>query len=157
LGFWDRWLGVAFGLEALEFLEGLELRAAGIVDAALEAALRDGSGEEGFAGRVILIGIVGVVNLMLDDFGVDAGETGEEPGVADDVVEEGAFESGGRLVVAVEGFGELGELLGIFAGDDGGFGVDAGLESVPARDGLALDGAWAGGFRRIAAVGFDLT
>lgn len=151
------WLGAALGLDALEFFEGLELRFAGVVDAALEADLVIGSGDEGVAGRVILAGIVGVVDLVVDHFGVDAGETGEEPGVADDVVEEGALQGGGGLVVTIEGFGELGELVGIFAGDDGGFGVDAGLERVQARDGLALDGAWAGGFRRVAAVGFDLT
>jgi len=66
-------------------------------------------------------------------------------------------DDGRGSVVAVEDFGEMGELVGVLASDDGGLGVDAGLESVHARDGFALDGAWADRLGRVAAVGFDLT
>src|SRR5476649_1178011 len=45
----------------------------------------------------------------------------------------------------------------VFADDDGRLGIDAGLKRVHAGNGLARDGAWAGGFGRVAAVSFDLT
>jgi hypothetical protein len=47
-------LSEAFGLEALEFLEGLDLGAAGGVDAALEADLVGGTVDEGSAGLIVL-------------------------------------------------------------------------------------------------------
>jgi len=146
------WLGAAVGLEALEFLECLDLGAASVVDAALETALIGGTVDKSLAGLVELFGVADVF-----DFVVDAEEAGEEPGVADDVVEQGALDGGFGLVVVVEGFGELGEGIGVIAGDDGGLGVDTRLESVHAGNGFALDGGWTGGLGRVAAVSFDLT
>ncbi len=75
--------------------------------------------DEGFAGRVSLAGVGSVVDLVIEDFGIDAGEAGEEPGVADDIVEEGALDGGLGRVIAVEGFGEEDEFVGVFASDDG--------------------------------------
>jgi hypothetical protein len=115
---------------------------------------------------------------MIDHFGIDAEEAAQQPGVADEVVEQGALPGGFGLVVAVEGGGQFGEAGFFFAGDDVGFGVDAGLERVHAGNGFAhgqwsrcLVGrllgqvltiglrrpAWAGGFGRVAAVGLDLS
>jgi hypothetical protein len=45
---WGGRLG-AFGLEALQILDGLTLQAAGVIDAALEAGLGVGTLVEGFA------------------------------------------------------------------------------------------------------------
>jgi hypothetical protein len=47
-GLWGGRLG-AFGLEALQILDGLTLQAAGVIDAALEAGLGVGTLVEGFA------------------------------------------------------------------------------------------------------------
>jgi hypothetical protein len=72
--------------------------------------------------------------------------SGEEPGVADGVIELGALHGGLGLVIVVEGFGELSEL--------------AGSSSVMMADSAmrpCLDGAWACGLGRIAAVSFGLT
>ncbi len=52
--------------------------------------------------------------------------------------------------------GEGLEFGGVFAADDLRFGVKAGFNGVEAGDGLALDGAWAGGVLRVEAIGLDL-
>ena len=54
------------------------------------------------------------------------------------------------------GVGESGVFVGIFAGDDGGFGVEAVLQGVEAGGGLALGGAGSGGEERVGAVSCDL-
>jgi len=143
LGLRGGWLGAALGLEALEFFEPLDLGAAGLVNAALEADLLGGTVDKGSTGLVDFFLVEGVFDFVVDDFGVNAEEPGEEPGVADDVVKQGALHGGFGLVVVVEGLGKLGEGLGVFADDDGGLSVNAGFQSVPAGNGLALDGAWA--------------
>ena len=56
------------------------------------------------------------------------------------------------MVIGGEGF----EGGGIFAGDDLGFGVDSGLESVEAGYGLPLRRAGTSRFLRIAAIRLDL-
>jgi hypothetical protein len=61
------------------------------------------------------------------------------------------------MVVVVVVFDELIELGEVFGGEDEGFGVDAGFESVHGGDGLACDRGGAGGFLGVAAVGFYLT
>jgi hypothetical protein len=50
------------------------------------------------------------------------------------------------------------EIGGGFVGDDFGFGIDAGFEGVEieGRGGFPGDGAGAGGFLRVTAIGFDL-
>jgi hypothetical protein len=55
----------------------------------------------------------------------------------------------------VEGGGEVLEIGLAFADDDLGLGVEAGLGVVEGGGGFARDGAGAGGFLRIAAIGFD--
>jgi hypothetical protein len=69
---------------------------------------------------------------------------------------EALLGSGGaeaRVVFVGEGF----QSVRILARNDVGLGIDAGFEGVEARGGLALDGAGAGRFLRIAAVSLDLT
>jgi hypothetical protein len=147
----------AFGLEALQVLDGLPLQAAGVIDATLEAGLGAGSVVECLAHGAVGAGVVGVLDSMDEEFGIDSVEAAETPGGADDVVDQDAFDFGLRLATLVEAFGEGGEIGGIFAGDDGRFGVDTGFQRVHAGDGLTFGSAWACRVLRIAAVSFNLT
>jgi hypothetical protein len=52
--------------------------------------------------------------------------------------------------------GEKFESRGVFAGDDLGLSVNAGLEGIEADSGLALGRARTGRFLRIEAIGLDL-
>jgi hypothetical protein len=86
----------------------------------------------------------------------DSASPKSQPSVFDQDVDEEAFDDAeGLELVGVLG-GESGENGGVFAG--GGFvsGVDAGLESVPARDGFTLLGARTGGELSIRAIGVNL-
>src|SRR5476649_1430538 len=78
----------AFGLEALQILDGLTLQAAGVIDAALEAGLGAGTLVEGLAGGGVGAGVIGVLHYVDQDLGIDPGEASEKPGVADNVVDQ---------------------------------------------------------------------
>jgi hypothetical protein len=147
----------ASGLELLQFLDGLEAQAAGVIDAALEAGLGVGSGVEGLAGGAVGAGVMGVLDGVDQELGIDPGEANEKPGVADDVVDQEAFDVGLRLAALVEPCGKCGKSCGILAGDDVRFSVDSRLESIHAGGGLALGGAWACRVLRVAAVSLYLT
>src|SRR5471032_2611211 len=147
----------AFGLDALQVLNGLPLQAAGVIDAALEPGLGGGTLVEGHADGAVGAGVIGVLHYVDEDLGIDSVEAAEAPGGADDVVDQGALDGGLGLAILVEPFGEGGESGGILAGDDARFGVDTGFERVHAGDGLALGSEWACGVFRVAAVSFDLT
>src|SRR5471032_390412 len=144
------------GLEALQILDGLALQSAGVIDAALEAGLGGRTEVEGLAGGGVGAGVIGVLHHVDQDLGIDSVEAAEEPGGADDVVDQGALDDGLRLAILVEPFGEGGESGGILAGDDARFSVNSGLESIHAGSGLALGGAWAGGVLGVATITFDL-
>jgi hypothetical protein len=107
------------GLEALQILDGLPLQAVSVIDAALEAGLGGGTLVEGHADGGVGAGVMGVLHYVDQDLGIDSVEAAEEPGGADDVVDQGAFDGGLRLAIEVEPFGEGGQSGGIFAGDDG--------------------------------------
>jgi hypothetical protein len=145
------------GLELLQFLDGLEPQAAGVIDAALEAGLGVGSVVEGLAGGAVGAGVMGVLDGVDQDLGIDPGEAAEKPGVADDVVDQEAFDVGLGLAALVEALGKGGEIGGILAGDDGRLGVDSRFKSIHAGGGLALGGAWARGVLRVATVSVKLT
>jgi hypothetical protein len=145
------------GLELLQFLDGLESQAAGVINAALEAGLGVGSGVEGLAGGAVGAGVMGVLDGVDQDLGIDPGEASEKPCVADDVVNQEAFDVGLGPATLVEPCGEGGEIGGILTGDDVRFGVDSRFKSIHTGGGLALGGAWAGGVLRVAAVSFYLT
>ena len=68
-----------------------------------------------------------------------------EPGGADDGLDQLGFDRALGFVLAVEVCGELGELGGVFTGDDEGGGVQSVLHGVEAGHGLAFDGGGAGG------------
>jgi hypothetical protein len=84
-------------------------------------------------------------------------EAAEGPLAADEVVDEGAGIGGGGLVVLVEVIDELLEVGAVFAGEDEGFGVEAGFEAVHGGGGLASDRGGAGGELGVAAIGCYLT
>jgi hypothetical protein len=157
----------ALGLEAFQFFDGQDLIAAGVVDAALKAALGFGCVEERLGGEGLGWGRPGVVDRVNGDPGVkhfsikhlsiNSGEAAEEPGVVDDVVDQESLDEGLRLAIVVELSGKGDEGSGILAGDDEKRGVDWGLESILTGRGLALDGARACGFLGVTAVSVYLT
>jgi len=84
--------------------------------------------------------------------GFGGAEAAESPGVFEEMVDEFAFGSVGRLPAVGELFGEGAELVGVFAGDDDGGGVDAGLEGIEADGFFALVGRGSGGPLRISRL-----
>ena len=108
-----------FGLESLQIEDGLAFEAAGVIDAALEAGLGVGSVVEGLAGGAVGAGVVGVLDGVDEELGIDPVEAAEAPGVADDVVDQEAFDVSLRLATLVKPCGEGGESGGILAGNDG--------------------------------------
>jgi hypothetical protein len=135
----------AFSLEALQVLDSFPLQAAGVIDAALEAGLGTGSVVECLAHGAVGAGVVGVLDSMDEEFGINSVEAAETPGGADDVVDQDALDFGLGLAILVEPFGKSGESGGILAGDDARISVDSGLQGIHAGGGLALGGAWACG------------
>jgi len=151
--------GLAGGLEALEVERGLVVGPLNAGDLAVEA------------GQAFVIAAVGVAEFgagivaadgaaAFDGTGPNLGfggaETAEAPGVFEQMVDEFAFGSVGRLPAVGELLGEGAELVGVFAGDDDGGGVDAGFEGIEADGFFAVVGRGSGGFLRISSIGFDL-
>ena len=143
-------------LEEAEGLDRAVVGALGGIDAALEVAEGICAAEKGLAGRAILFQGPGILHFVFEDFGIDSSKAAEQPIVVDeDVDEEALFGGGGLEMLAIfpgEGF-EGGE---VFAADEVGFGVDAGPESIQAGDGLARNGAWAGGTQGVETIRRDL-
>src|SRR5262249_42144741 len=85
---------------------------------------------------------------------LDLAEGAELPFTGDEAVDEGALRGGAGLEVEDGLGGEGAGGGGVFAANDLGFGIDAGLERVQARDGLALDGAAVDflALRRLASI-----
>jgi hypothetical protein len=116
-----------FGLQALEFVEGVAVIALGHIDAALEAG-------EGFLHAVERLAEDGAVDLiahaLLPDFGLYAAEAAEEPFAIDEGIDEHALLGGigekAAVILELEAF----EVGGGFVVDDLGVGVDAGFEGV---------------------------
>jgi len=145
----------AGGPEAVEFLDGaVEIALEGI-EAALEAVEGTVVAIEGAAEGGGAVAVVVIVDEVVPDAGFGAAEAAENPLGMDGDVEEGVFDGGSREVAGGEGFGEVLEIGLAFAGDDLGLGVEAGLGVVEGGGGFARGGAGAGGFLRIAAIGFD--
>jgi hypothetical protein len=155
------------GLEVLEGFEGAEVHAVGSIDAPLEAG-------EGIEGGLVALGEGGIVpvggilefgagevfveafDLVVPELGFDAAEASLSPLGEDEGVDERELVGAGGVVMEEEGGGEGFELLGIFAGDDDGPGVNAGFEGVEGGAGFAFGGGGARGFLRIEAIGVDL-
>lgn len=148
--------GGLFGLETLEFAEGVAVVAVGAVDAALETGeefvvLVDGLGEFD-----IFSGLVDAFGAFFPELGFADAEAAEEPLVVDEGVDEHALLGCGGVEAVVIFGGEDLEVGGAFAVDDLGFGVDSGFECVLRRAALAFGGARAGGIARVEAIGLDL-
>src|ERR1019366_1745557 len=101
-------------------------------------------------------GFEGDGHAVVDEVGGEEAVATQQPVVFDEDVDEKALDEADGLELVVVLVGESGESGGAFAG--GGFvdGVDAGFESVHARDGFTLFGARAGGELRISAIGRHL-
>lgn len=159
---WGGWFGIGvewegfFGLEALEFLEGVAVVAVGAVDAALEAGEIVVIAEDGLSEFDFFFGVKSSLGTFLPKLGFANPEAAEEPfGVDQGVDEHALFGSSGVEAVVVFG-GEGLEVSGGFAVDDLSFGVDAGFECVLGGAGFARGGAGTGGFARVEAIGLDL-
>ena len=149
-------LGLAGGLDLLQLVKGVAVRAPGGIDAALEALEGPAAVGEGVAEGGIFVGIKEVGDGVFPNLGFDSGEAAELPVVADEGVdEEPLFGRGGLEAVEILG-GEGVEVPGLLAGDDFGLGVDAGFQGILGRGGLAVSGARAGGLPGVEAIGLDL-
>ena len=149
-----------FGLEALEFFEGAVPGALQGIDDPLEALEGDGIGGEGVAGSAGYGGLdifhqEGVAD-GLPKLGFDAARAAKAPFVVYEGVDEEALVGIGGAVVFVVFGGELGEIFGFFVEHDLVDGVDAVLEGVETRYGLARGSAGTGRFLRVGAAGCAL-
>jgi hypothetical protein len=137
------------------------------MEAALEALeavfhVQEGGAEGEFSPAdvawAIRVKVQAVVNVerALPELGLYAFEAANLPFIPHESVDEVPLARGGGLEFPVVLFRELSEGLRIFAADDMGFGVNAGLEGVHPRDGFAGLGAGAGGELRIATIRGEL-
>jgi hypothetical protein len=150
------WLGAA-GLDFLEGGEGAVEGALDGVDAALETLVGGVAAVVGLGDLEALDRAENAVDVDPQELRLEGAEAALEPLGGDEGIDQGAdFGSGGLVAVMVFG-GEEFEGRGIFAGDDLGLCVDAGLEGIEADSGLALWRARAGRFLSIESIGFDLS
>lgn len=150
-----RSLAVA-ALKAFELAEGALVIALEGVDAALEAAELVGGIFEDRAEWRVLAGERRVLHFKSPQFGLCAGEAAELPVRADEDVDEAALFGHGRLKSCVILHGEVVETKAVFAGNDFGMSVDAGLQGVHGRTGLAFPGARTSGLLSVATIRLDL-
>ena len=101
-------------------------------------------------------GVFGFGDFIVPELGFDAAEAAELPIGIDEGVGEKAREGRGGLKLLVVAGGDGLQFGRIFAGDDLGFGVDAGFERIEAGDGLPLRRAGAGGVLGVATIRLDL-
>jgi hypothetical protein len=148
--------GEAFGLEAFEVTQSAVPVALGRIGAALEDREVFAGANEIHALGVGALAHVHAIGVVIPDLGVGERIAAEEPvGVDEGGDEERLFGSGGFPAEEVA-VGKGTEFGGVFAGDDLGSGVEAGLEGIGTGGGLALGGAGACGTLRVAAVGGGL-
>jgi len=122
----------------------------------LEAGQASLAVDEGKAGRDKVFLEAPVTPGVLPELGLEFVEATDLPvGGYHDIHQE-ALHGGGGLEVVVVFEGEGFQDGGIFAGDDLGLSVNAGLEGIEAGNGIAFDGARAGGILRIEAVSLVL-
>jgi len=147
------------GLQALQLLEGAVIVALAGIDCPLVAHELAGSSGKGFAGCDNAAWALLFKELVADlfpNFGFGAAHAAEAPFVLNEGFDEGVFGGIGREVLLVVFGGEVGKAFGGFLERNQGMGADAGLEGLGAGCRLALGGAGAGGFWRLAAFGRGL-
>ncbi|HEV3200947.1 MAG TPA: hypothetical protein VGZ73_23750 [Bryobacteraceae bacterium] len=138
--------GAAFGLEAIERVQGAVEGALRGIDAALEEREVVAAADEIQAHAVGVVAHAVGSALVVPDFGVGERVAAKQPvGVDEGGDEEGLFGSGGFPVEEVL-IGEGAEFRGVFRGDDLGAGIEAGFEGVGTGGSLALGGARASRF-----------
>jgi hypothetical protein len=140
-------VGVEAALEALEAVfEVFEGGAEGVFPAAdVDAVVR------------LVIEVVVLCKVVFPEVSFDGAEAAYLPLVVDEGIDEVALARADGVKLGVILGGEAGEGFGVFAADDVGFGMKAGLEGVKAGDGFAGLGARAGRMLRIQAIRADLS
>ena len=143
-------------MAAFQFPKVGEEGSLGIDDVTVESV--EGFGVVGESGAEIgaPFGFVGDGGAVVDEVGGEKAVAAQEPVVFDEDVDEKAFDEADGLPLVVVLGGESGENGGVFAGGNFVSGIDAGLESVPARDGFAWFGARTGGELCVRAIGVNL-
>ena len=116
-----------------------------------------GADEEFGAGRIgeehIEDRLAGILGEEGDyELGLESLETLLVPIGADQAIDEEAIDDVGRLVLFGVSIGHCLVVVGVFAGEGDGGGIDAVFQGVEAGDGLALGGAGSGRTQRIGAV-----
>ena len=135
----------AESLAAFQFPKVGEEGSLGIDDVTVESV--EGFGVVGESGAEIgaPFGFVGDGGAVVDEVGGEEAVAAQEPVVFDEDVDEKALDKADGLPLVVVLGGESGENGGVLAGSGFVSGVDAGFESVHARDGFTLFGARTGG------------
>jgi len=157
----------AFGLEALEFMEGAVEGAlcpsliAGEVgdDVGLGGVTAKGKGVAavGREGVVVVAHhLIQVQQLHLEEAGFHGAAAAEAPGGHGELFEEDIPGGAGGLVLGAEFGAEPIEAAFVFAGQGGGLGGEAVTEGIGGDLALALGGFGAGAFLGVPAVGIDL-
>jgi hypothetical protein len=148
---------VSRGMELLEVLKGLPRGATGALDAPLELGEGFAAAGGGLTERVLRVGPVVFLMVVGPDLGFGGTQAALEPFSVNEVVHEGPGFGGSGVVTLVVFADELLEVGEVLRGKDEGLGVNAGFEGIHGGGGFACDRGGAGGFLRVAAVGFDLT
>jgi hypothetical protein len=132
--------------------------AVGGIDAALEAGELLATVVEAQAHEALRVRFPDLrfLHFALPELSFGLAEAAEEPLAIDEGIDQEALLGGGWLPALLVFGGEGLEIGGVLAANDLRFGVNAGLDGVEAGDGLALDGAWAGGFLSVETIRFDL-
>jgi len=139
----------------------------GAVEGSLDAGFVAGERIDGArAGGVVGVGASRRVDVIFvagelrraegEDSGFEGAKAAEAPGGHRHLLDQQGFGGAGGLVLVEERIAELAKFLGIFCGQDGGFGREAVAERVLRDGGAAFLGARAGGLLRIAAIGVEL-
>src|ERR1035438_9635862 len=128
----------------------------GGVDAALEEVEAAVGVIEACGDELILVLGGAWVEGAVEEGGFGGGEAAEEPGAADEGVDQVSGFGGGWVEADVVFGLERFQIFTAFGEDDFGFGVDAGFEGVGGGALFAFGGDGAGGEFGVAAVGVDL-
>ena len=86
----------------------------------------------------------GLVVKVVDDGGLDASEALETPGDVNELFDEFFFDEADGAEFEDEFGVVLGELFGVFAGDEWFFGTEAVFDGIVRSSLLAFFGAWTG-------------
>ena len=154
--------GIGFGglrAEAFQFFERAVVIALGGINAALDTGEGLDVGAVDVAEGEVWVEMTAFfvpVPVIAPDLGFGFAQAAEEPLAVNQSVDQGALLGRGSLKTVMVFGGERFERLGVFAADDLGGGVNAGLESVHAGNGFAFERARTGGFFRVEAVGLYL-